>query len=97
MTNLRKYARGQHCTVRLPGCNAGPDNETVVLAHAPCVDKAMSKKSPDWWAAWCCHSCHDILDGRKSGGLMPKEVKQAWLSAIYETQKALCDANVKLW
>lgn len=91
---ITRFARGQGCTARLPGCSPGAENETVVLAHAPSIDKGMAKKSPDWWGAHLCHSCHDALDGRKSAGLMPKEKQSFWLAAVYETQVRLHKAGL---
>lgn len=60
MSKFRKAARNEHCTVRLPGCL--PGTETTVLAHLP--NRSMGKKNHDLNAAFACHSCHDILDGR---------------------------------
>ena len=40
---LRDSARGQDCTLRLPGiCNF--DSATTVLAHLPCGQKGMGMK-----------------------------------------------------
>lgn len=61
MGKLRKSARGRECQVRLPGvCNFNP--ETVVLAHL--AGGGMGMKKPDLQGAFCCSSCHDVLDGR---------------------------------
>jgi len=61
MSKLRKSARGRECQVRIPGyCNH--DNDTVILAHKN--GGGMGMKSPDLHGAFCCSSCHDILDGR---------------------------------
>lgn len=57
----RKYrdaARGQNCTMRLPGCCN--DTETVVLAHRG--GAGMGMKSSDHDAADCCYHCHSLLD-----------------------------------
>jgi hypothetical protein len=62
---IRASARGQDCTIQLPGCSPGPDNETVVLAHyqAP-KHGSMGGKPHDSSAAYACSSCHDALDRR---------------------------------
>jgi len=61
-SKLTKSARGQECQVRIPDhCNFNP--ETVVLAHVN--GGGMGMKSNDIHGAFCCSSCHDILDGRK--------------------------------
>jgi len=61
MSRLRKSARGQPCLVRLPGvCNG--NKETTVLAHVN--GGGMGMKNHDYNGAFCCSSCHDVLDGR---------------------------------
>lgn len=58
---LRDSARGQECMLRLPGiCNRNP--ETTVLAHLN--GGGMGIKKSDIFAAFCCSSCHDEIDGR---------------------------------
>lgn len=86
---IRKAARGQPCTIRAPGvCNHDP--ETTVLAHAPCIDKGMGIKGPDWWGAFACSSCHDFLDGRAISPIDDSTAKPTlWLQGIYETQRYL--------
>lgn len=77
---LRDSARGQECTLRIPGvCNFNP--ETTVLAHLACGQKGMGLKSPDNMAVFAC-SCHDLLDGRRQGELDQRDV----LRALGETQ-----------
>ena len=64
MTNLRKLARGQDCTVRVPGfCNGDP--ATTVLAHYRMLPfNGTGIKPPDWLGAWACSACHSLIDGR---------------------------------
>jgi len=62
--------------IRLEGCNAGPNNETVVLAHLNGAGLAL--KAYDVHGSYCCHSCHDILDGRK-----PSNYDKEWLELIH--------------
>lgn len=79
---LRASARGQDCTLRVPGrCNFNP--ETTVLAHLPCGQKGMGMKSPDNMAVFACSSCHDLLDGRAQGE--PIDYQDV-LRALAETQ-----------
>lgn len=62
--NLRKYARGQNCQVRLACCNH--DNATVVLAHFRLIGiSGLGLKSPDIIGAWCCSACHTYVDTHK--------------------------------
>lgn len=57
----RDAARGQNCTMRLPGCRN--ETETVVLAHRN--GAGMGIKASDHDAADMCQHCHDVYDGRK--------------------------------
>lgn len=64
---LRDSARGQDCTLRIPGvCNF--DSATTVLAHLPCGHKGIGMKGPDLLAVFACSACHDRLDWRTKGG-----------------------------
>jgi len=86
MSRLSRFAAGKPCTLRFPGCDPGPGNETVVLAHLPSNGKGMGIKSPDWWSVHACHNCHDLLDGRKLGVLGRDQMhEQAFRWALYET------------
>ena len=64
MPSLPESARGQHCTIRLPGiCNANP--ETVVLCHLPNTGlSGVGMKPNDLLACFGCSACHDVIDGR---------------------------------
>lgn len=79
---LRDSARGQDCTVRIPGvCNFNP--ETTVLAHLPSGSKGVGMKGPDNIAVFACSCCHDILDRRRN------DIDLDWrdiLRALQETQ-----------
>ncbi len=73
MTPIRKAARGQDCTILLPGvCNR--DTATTCLCHSNELadGKGMGLKAPDTAAAFGCSACHDVLDGRRP--------RPAWLS-----------------
>ena len=61
---ITESARGEKCTVRLPGCTYDPD--TVVFAHVNSVrvGKGMGFKCPDFAGAYCCNMCHDLVDSR---------------------------------
>ena len=86
---LRDSARGQECTVRLPGiCNFRTD--TTVLAHLPCGQKGMGMKGFDTVAVYACDCCHGVIDGRAAG-----EVDwQDMLRAVAETHEALIRAKI---
>jgi hypothetical protein len=93
MGKIRQAARMRSCSLRLPGCRN--EVETTVFAHAPCVDKGMGIKSPDWWGAFSCNFCHRIVDGSKRFDPEYVDLYQArWLAGIYETQKTLIEEGL---
>jgi len=86
---IRAAARGQDCTVRLPGvCNFNP--ETTVLAHLPCGQRGTGIKSPDNLAVFACAACHDAIDGRVRAEIDWKDM----LRALAETQLILIDKGI---
>lgn len=63
MTPARKSAKGQDCTLCLPGCRN--DTETVVLCHLRMFGGGgMGYKPPDSEAVYGCDHCHSLIDGR---------------------------------
>jgi len=74
MSKLRKAARGEHCTVRLPGCL--PGTETTVLAHLP--NRSMGKKAHDYNSAFACFSCHEIVDSR-----VQTDLEREWVELMF--------------
>lgn len=90
MTPARKAARGQDCTLLIPGaCNHDP--ATSVLCHSPYLadGRGMGLKSPDSIAAIGCSCCHDVLDGRRPRppGVTPVMVEGAFYSGVARTQE----------
>jgi hypothetical protein len=64
---LTASAKGQDCTLRLPGvCNHDPS--TTVFAHYPgskkTGPKGTSAKGHDLHGGYACSACHDYIDGR---------------------------------
>jgi len=90
--NLRKYAKGQMCQVRLPNiCNHNP--ETVVLAHFRVIGiSGMGMKSPDLIAAWCCSACHAWVDTHKD-----PETQLAFAHGVFRTIAALVQDLLVQW
>jgi len=87
-----RSARGQDCTVRLPGrCNFNP--ETVVFAHLP--GGGMGAKSLPIHGAYCCSSCHDVVDGRVHiKSFKPGLIKLMFLEAVIRTQEIMIENNI---
>lgn len=89
-TKIRKSARGEACTIRIPGvCNHNP--ETTVFAHRP--GGGMGLKGHDLFGAYACSACHDAMDGR-TGGLDPMDKDFFWLRAQDRTQLALHEKGI---
>lgn len=85
-SRLTKAARGQDCTIQIhPYCNM--NTETVVFCHAPSEDKGMGIKSADWWGAFGCSDCHDIVDGRRRTDIDPNELFRCFMRGVHRTLK----------
>jgi Protein of unknown function (DUF1364) len=85
MSAIRKSARGQDCTVRIPGvCNFDP--ATTVLAH---INGGGGMKSGDNEGAYCCHDCHSVVDGRAKSIHDPNLIKLWHFEGVMRTQKIL--------
>jgi hypothetical protein len=100
MTPARANARGQACTLRLPGCYPGPENEQVQLCHLRMNGAAGGGQKPhDSEAVFACTHCHDLLDGRKH--LIPELRSQfhsgVILRALQLTLRAQREAGVLIY
>ena len=87
--DLRKYARGKTCLVRLPGCDGG--GETTVLAHYRLAGYCGSGIKPNDLAfgAWCCAPCHDKIDGRVMSHMTREDLRLAHAEGVMRTIAAL--------
>lgn len=90
---LRDSARGESCTLRIPGVCCG-DPETVVLAHLPYGGRGMGLKAPDTHSAYACASCHDAVDGRGGYRVASEEVLECCLRGIAETQGRMIEKGL---
>ncbi|MCH8506470.1 MAG: DUF1364 domain-containing protein [Ectothiorhodospiraceae bacterium] len=82
---LRESARGQDCTIRLPGICSG-DPATTILAHPPVGNGGMSSKGSDDDGAFCCDACHSVIDGRVKARIHPEEILECWIRGSQETR-----------
>ena len=86
---IRESAKGEHCTLRLPGvCNFDP--ATTVFAHIPCGRKGMGMKNFDPLGAYACSCCHDVIDGRVLGEFNSGDL----LRALAETLQRLIEKGL---
>jgi hypothetical protein len=99
MTPIRRAARGEDCTLALPGvCNSDP--ATVVLCHSNALadGKGMGLKAPDTAACFGCAACHDILDGRRPRpeGMTLLMVEGAFVRAVARTHERLKQKGISV-
>lgn len=91
MSKIRKSARGEDCQVRLWGiCNFNP--ETTVLAHLG--GAGMGIKKHDIHGAYCCSSCHDVLDGRVKCNIDKDTLELAHRQGTERTQNILLEKGL---
>lgn len=91
-TPIRKSAKGEECTIRLPMvCNY--DTSTTVLCHSNSLadGKGIGLKAPDAKAAYGCSACHDVVDGRapRPEGLTKELVDALFLEGMAQTNRIL--------
>lgn len=94
--NLRDYAKGQECQIRLIGiCNF--NIETTVLAHWREIDvSGAGMKCDDFIAAHSCSSCHDAVDSRSCSDMERAKRDLALLYGVTRTQSLLIHRGVVL-
>lgn len=97
MTDLTKLARGEQCTIRVPGhCRGNP--ETVVCCHIRMSGiSGGGLKAPDVLAAWGCQPCHDVVDGRTKSEYTHSELRTMLLEGVMRTQYILIQREVLKW
>lgn len=84
---IQESARGETCTVRLPGiCNHNP--ETVVFAHLSGIRFGHGVGKKTQWGAYACSACHDEID-RRTRRTSVDFAKLAHLEGVIETMGRL--------
>ena len=79
MSKIRQHARGQDCTLRLPGICSRDPAETV-LCHLGGAGAGI--KRHDYDGLYACAQCHAVMDGR----LMLKDRDPDMLRRIYRAK-----------
>ena len=94
--NLREYAKGKPCTVRVPLiCNGDP--EKTVLAHVRMIDvSGAGIKAADVLAAWACSACHDYVDFRSENDVDYAKRRLLLLEGMVRTQAWLIERGFVL-
>lgn len=90
-SKILRHAKGQNCTLRLPGiCNGNP--ETVVFCHlnSGAAGKGMGIKAHDSLGFFGCSDCHAAYDQQRGRAELAIEV----LDAVCETHVLLVRAGL---
>lgn len=95
MSAITDLAKGQDCTIRLPGC---PNNtETTVAAHLRMAGICGAGiKPPDTCAAWADSYCHDRVDGRVKTNIPWPELRMAHAEGVMRTLHKLDRMGYKM-
>ncbi len=90
--NLRKYAKGKPCMIRIVGlCNQNP--ETVVLCHLRMAGiTGTAQKSADVLGAWGCSDCHSYCEAHYGD-----RARRAFFEGIMRTQYQLIKDDILKW
>ena len=90
---IRRSARGQPCTLRVPGvCTGDPDTTVACHVQAPGMG-TMAGKQSDLHVIHGCSACHAVLDCRDRWA----DAAIGWddvLRALIETQNRLIRAGL---
>lgn len=91
MSEITESAIGEQCLVRLPNvCSF--DAEKTVFAHRNGAGMALKHK--DLFGAYCCSSCHAIVDGGKCDHLTREEILIYFWEGVFRTQQALLEKGL---
>ncbi len=92
--NLRNYARGKQCQIRIPEY-CSHDETTVVLCHIRLAGiTGGGQKSPDILGAHGCHKCHGIADGAHSCKFSKDEIRLMFYEGVFRTQYLLIKEGI---
>lgn len=85
MSKVTSSARGEDCTIRLPGvCSFNPDE--TVFAHIAGIRFGHGTAIKTKLGAYACYRCHLVLDGAKRPkGMTLQDVKLAHFEGMAET------------
>lgn len=92
---LRESARGESCTLMIPGvCDHG--TETTVLCHLHDQVSGMGTKASDLAAVYGCRGCHSVMDGavRPPEWVTPATVASCVLDALIRTHQRMFEKGL---
>lgn len=97
MSAITKSARGQDCTLKIPGGCCG-DSSTTVWAHSNEArhGKGLGIKAHDHFGAYACWKCHAIYDRQMSrpAGVTARMVELMFFAGMQLSQAKLVSLGV---
>ena len=94
LVNLRKFAQGKDCHLRIPGiCNFDPETTSLAHLRMPGITGG-GQKSPDLLGAWACSKCAAQTE---NGYARDDSDKVAFFEGVMRTQYELVKMNVLKW
>lgn len=95
--DLRKYARGKDCDIRIAGrCRGQP--EYSVWCHVRMIGiTGMGLKAPDVLGCVGCDICHGIVDGQIKDMYGPGERRLFLLEGVMRRQAKLVEEEILQW
>lgn len=94
-SRIRNAARGQRCTIRLPGI-CSYDDTTTVFCHFSYATSGMGMKPSEMSGAFGCSKCHSVVDGREKRphGVLIEDVEWCKARGMVETWHRLIEMGV---
>lgn len=94
---LTDSARGQVCTMGLPGCSYGTDTTVCCHANYQWTGKGTGIKSSDVFSADMCGPCHDTYDRRKPSNHLEDELEQYfWRAFVKTTNRRIAEGLITI-
>lgn len=85
MSAITESARGEKCTIRLPGCNGDPDRTVFTHLNSVRLGKGLGLKVSDVLGAYGCDHCHGVVDGQIKTHLPQWQLQICFYEAVFET------------
>lgn len=94
LTRIQAAARGEMCTIRIPGiCNHDP--ATTVLCHVRRKwNCGVALKPADTHAFFGCSACHAVHDGQRISNFSRQDLTNMALDAVLRTHDRLAEKGL---
>lgn len=88
MKKITDSAKGEDCTIRLPGIS-NRDSETVVYCHINGIRFGHGTGIKTEFGAYGCSDCHEVVDGRRKSNYNHDYIRASHLEGVIETLRKL--------